>query len=154
MLTVFFGFQGVVHFENLPLLQTVNEECYHFAALEECSTSNGQNYVPLIHGFCMTIIRHHIELGKWWIIWPNRKKILSNSHHIHNIWAPCDFSLFPKLKLLLRAKRFEPLEEVKENVTKEWKPYLHRPMKIAWMNGWSFGIHVSLRIVVILKEVK
>jgi len=35
--------------------------------------------------------------------------------------APCDFFLFPKLKLPLRGKRFETVEAVKENALKELK---------------------------------
>ena len=35
--------------------------------------------------------------------------------------APCDFFLFPKLKLTLRGKRFQSIEEIKENATRELK---------------------------------
>ncbi|KZC03764.1 hypothetical protein WN55_04220 [Dufourea novaeangliae] len=35
--------------------------------------------------------------------------------------APCDFFLFPKLKLPLRERRFESIEAIKENSLKELK---------------------------------
>ena len=35
--------------------------------------------------------------------------------------APCDFFLFPKLKLPLRGKRFQSIEEIKKNATRELK---------------------------------
>ena len=35
--------------------------------------------------------------------------------------APCDFFLFPRLKLPLRGKRFEAIEAIKENSQKELK---------------------------------
>ena len=35
--------------------------------------------------------------------------------------APCDFFLFPRLKLPLRGKRFETIEAIKENSQKELK---------------------------------
>jgi transposase len=33
--------------------------------------------------------------------------------------APCDFFLFPKIKMALKGKRFQDVDEIKQNVTEE-----------------------------------
>jgi len=67
--------------------------------------------------------------------------------------APCDFFLFPKLKLPLRGKRFQSIEEIKENATRELKAIPSSAYQ-AWRTGSSVGTCVLLQMDHILKEIK
>jgi hypothetical protein len=123
LLTVFFDYRGVVHYEFLPTGKTVNKEYY----------------LEVMRRLCNAIRRKRPDL--WvensWILHhdnaPAHTSMLIRNYlakHSTNMapqapyspdMAPCDFFLFPKLKLPLRGKRFETLEAVKENATKELK---------------------------------
>ncbi|CAK9818879.1 hypothetical protein ANTQUA_LOCUS9953 [Anthophora quadrimaculata] len=57
--------------------------------------------------------------------------------------APCDFFLFPKLKLPLRGRRFESIEAIKENSQKELKALPSSAFKKCfeeWEKRWRMCI--------------
>ena len=58
MLTVFFDYRGVVHYEFLPTGQTVNKEYYLsvMGHLCEAIRKKRRNYGPTTLGFCTTIM--------------------------------------------------------------------------------------------------
>ena len=46
--------------------------------------------------------------------WPRTTWQWSPILHTHTIWPPCDFFLFPKLKLRMKGRRFDTTEEIQE----------------------------------------
>ena len=56
--------------------------------------------------------------------------------------APCDFFLFPKLKLTLRGTRFDLIEAIKRNSWKELKAIPKVPIKSVSKTGKNTGIRV------------
>ncbi|KOC58991.1 hypothetical protein WH47_07712 [Habropoda laboriosa] len=57
--------------------------------------------------------------------------------------APCDFFLFPRLKLPLRGKHFETIEAIKENSQKELKAIPKSAYKKCfedWKTRWHMCI--------------
>ncbi|CAK9811861.1 Mariner Mos1 transposase [Anthophora quadrimaculata] len=123
LLTVFFDFRGVVHFEYLPPGRTVNKE-YYLSVLMRLRDAVRRK-------------RPELWSNNSWILHDDNapshraRTVLDylTKHQINTIeqppyspdLAPCDFFLFPKLKLPLRGKRFDTLEAIKENATKELK---------------------------------
>jgi len=54
--------------------------------------------------------------------------------------APCDFFLFPKLKLPLRGTRFESIQDIKENSLRELKAipeYAYKKCMDDWIVRWK-----------------
>lgn len=123
LLTVFFDCRGVVHSEFLPPGQTVNKEYY----------------VSVLKRLRENIRRKRPELWRdnsWFLHHDNAPAHTSHlvrdyltKNNVHTVpqapyspdMAPCDFFLFPRLKLPLRGKRFETIEAIKYNSQKELK---------------------------------
>lgn len=123
MLTVFFDYRGVVHSEFLPEGQTVNKH-YYLEVMKRLRNSvrrkrpdlwNNNSWI-LHHdnapSHTSTIVREFLA--------KNSTNIIDQAPYSPDM-APCDFFLFPKLKLPLRGRRFESIEVIKENSTKELK---------------------------------
>lgn len=121
MLTVFFDQEGVVHHEYAPRSRTINKE-YYLEVLKR-----------LRHALRRK--RPHLwKSGNWLLHHDNAP---AHSSHLiqefltkHGIVqlrqplyspdiAPCDFWLFPMLKYPLKGKRFDDVEEIKQNATRE-----------------------------------
>ena len=51
-----------------------------------------------------------------------------------------------KIKIITSVKRYESLKAIKER-GRSWKRCNHRPIKNAWMSGWSVSMCVSLRML-------
>lgn len=145
LLTVFFDFRGVVHFEYLPSGETVNKE-YYLSVLKRLRDAVRRkrpelwsNNSWLLHDDNAPSHRAHIV------------RDYLTKHQVNTIlqppyspdMAPCDFFLFPKLKLPLRGKRFESLETIKENATKELKSIPTEAYKMCmdkWVERWRMCV--------------
>ena len=69
-------------------------------------------------------------------------KVIDQSPYSPDL-APCDFSLFPKLKHPLRGTRHESIEVIKRNSLKELKAILAEAYKKCmenWINRWHVYI--------------
>ena len=119
MLIVFFDSRGVVHHEYAPQGQTVTREYY-------------KGVICHLHN-AVRRKRPDLWAAKTWQLHHDNAPAYS-SHLIqgflakHNIplicqapyspdMAPCDFWLFPKLKMLLKGTRFESREDIMRNAT-------------------------------------
>ena len=98
MLTVFFNYCGVVHYEFLPPGQTVNKEYY----------------LNVMRRFCTTIMRR-LTLHSFFVtITPKTQRISFHSHHIRLIWLRVTSGFSPNSKdhsedtVLTRLKRYKP----------------------------------------------
>lgn len=123
MLTIFFDYRGVVHYEFLPPGQTVNKE-YYLSVMRRLREA-------------IRLKRPNLWKDKNWFLHHDnapshtalvlRDFFIKNSMHIvpqppySPDLAPCDFWLFSKLKRPLRGHRFESTDEIKEKSKKELK---------------------------------
>ena len=119
LLTVFFDSSGVLHHEYAPQGQTVTKEYYEGVL---CRLRNAVRRK-----------RPDLWAAKSWQL--HHDNAPAHSSHLiqrflvkHNIplvrqapyspdMAPCDFWLFPKLKIPLKGKRFESREDIMRNAT-------------------------------------
>jgi len=121
ILITFFEIDGFVHHEYVPRGQTVNKEFYKTVL---------QRLRDAVH-------RHRPD--KWrsgnWILHhdntPAHRAVTTNEflakHKIPPLphppyspdLAPCDFFLFPQLKKTMKGRRFDDIEEVQANATRQ-----------------------------------
>lgn len=142
MLTVFFDIRGVVHSEFLPEGQTVNKE-YYLGVMRRLRENVRRKRPDLWRN--NSWILHHDNA-------PAHKAIIVNeflNKNSTNIieqppyspdMAPCDFFLFPKLKLPLRGTRFASIEDIKTNSQRELKAipeYSFKKCFDDWIVRWK-----------------
>ena len=107
MLTVFFDYRGVVHYEFLPTGQTVNKE-YYLSVMRHLREAIRKKR-PELWATNSWILRHDKPSHTALIL---REFLAKNSTHVapqppYSLdLAPCDFWLFRKLKRPLRGNRF------------------------------------------------
>lgn len=145
MLIVFFDIRGVVHHEFVPTGQTVNKEFY-LTVLRRLRES-------------IRLKRPQLWQNKSWILHDDnapchRAAIINEYKAKHNIntidqppyspdLAPCDFFLFPKLKLPLRGTRFDSIDDIKENSKKELKAIPENAYKKCF-DDWKCRWHMCV----------
>jgi len=114
MLTVFFDYRGVVHYEFLPPGQTVNKE-YYLNVMRHLREAIRQKR-PELWADNSWFLHHDNAPSHTALVL--RDFFIKNSTHIvpqppySPDLAPSDFWLFPKLKLPLRGHRFDSIEEI------------------------------------------
>jgi len=121
MLIAFFDIDGLVHHEYVPRGQTVNKE-FHKTVLQRLHDA---------------VRRHRPE--KWhsgkWILHhdnaPAHRAVTTNEflakHNLSSLphppyspdLAPCDFFLFPQLKKTMQGRRFDYIEKIDANATRQ-----------------------------------
>ena len=123
MLIIFFDCEGVVHYEFAPRGQTINKE-YYVEVLKRLRDavrrkrprfwSNGD---WLLHHD--NAPAHSSNLVQQFLV---KHKIvqLRQPPYSPDI-APCNFSMFPKLKMALKGKRFDDIETNQSTATRELK---------------------------------
>jgi len=127
-LTAFFDTDGLVHHEYVPRGQTVNKEFYK----------------TVLQRLRDAVRRHRPE--KWrsgnWIPHhdnaPAHRAVTTNEflakHNIPSLphppcspdLAPCDFFLFPQLKKTMKGRRFDDIEEVHANATRQMRAIIKK----------------------------
>lgn len=123
MMIVFFDYQGVVHSEFLPTGQTANAEWYvnvlrHLREdIRRKRPELWANQSWFLHHDNAPIHTAHLTRD---YLTKNNVNVIPQAPYSPDM-APCDFFLFPKLKLPLRGKHFETIEAIKENSQKELK---------------------------------
>ena len=81
----------------------------------------GMTHVCAVTGFFTTITRQRIHRILRSNFWRNTRLYSSDSLSYSPDIAPCDFWMFPKLKMALKGKRFDDIETIQSNATRELK---------------------------------
>lgn len=123
MLTVFFDYRGVVHYEFLPPGQTVNKE-YYLGVMRRLREAirlkrpelwaNNSWFLHHDNAPCHTAFVLCDFFAK------NSTHIVPQPPYSPDL-APCDFWLFSKLKRPMRGRRFDTIEEIKTESKKVLK---------------------------------
>lgn len=141
MLTVFFDYQGVVHHEYAPKGQTITKEYYidvlrrlRDAVRRKRPEFKESGSWKLHHDNAPAHSAHVVQqfLAKHGI------PVVSQPPYSPDL-APCDFFLFPKIKMALKGKRFQDVDEIKQNATEQLrgvsKNDFHRCFQ-KWQERW------------------
>jgi hypothetical protein len=108
MLIVFFNMKGIVHREFVPPNTTVNSDFYR--DILRCLTENVRQKRPELWRNHNWLLHHnnasaHTSLKTTEFVTTNNMVIIPDL-------APCDFGLFPKLKMKLKRQRFETMSDI------------------------------------------
>lgn len=121
MITVFFDQDGIVHHEYAPRGQTVNKE-YYLEVLRRLRDAVRRKRPELWTSRDWLLHHdnapaHSSNLIQHFLVKHDIKQ-LRQPPYSPDI-APSDFWLFPKLKIPLKGKRFDDVEQIKQNATKD-----------------------------------
>lgn len=123
LITVFFDWKGVVHYEFLPRGRTVNKE-YYVEVLRHLREAIRKKRPELWAN--KTFILHHdnapahaSRLVSQFLTNTNTS-LLTQPPYSPDL-SPCDFFLFPKIKKTMKGKRYANIEDIKTASLKELK---------------------------------
>ena len=123
LLTVVLDASEVVHHEYLPKGSTVNQT-YYIEVLKRLRDAFRQKKPELWRSgdwfFHHDNAPAHSALRTREFLAKHSITVLPHSPYSPD-FAPCDFFLFPMLKIPLKGRRFETIPEIKANATKELK---------------------------------
>jgi len=142
VLIAFFDIDRLVHYEYVPRGRTVNKEFYK----------------TVLQRLRDALRRHRPE--KWrsgnWILRrdnaPAHRAVTKNEfvakHNIPSLPqppyspdpAPCDFSLFPQLKKIMKGRRFDDVEEIEANTSRQMRAITESDYQRCfgrWQERWN-----------------
>lgn len=145
LLTVFFDYHGVVHSEFLPAGQTVNKE-YYLSVMKRLREAIRRKRPELWRNNSW-ILHHdnapsHTALIICDFLAKNSTTVINQAPYSPDM-APCDFFLFPKLKIPLRGRRFDTIEAIKKNSLEELKAIpsaAYKKCMSDWIKRWHICI--------------
>lgn len=145
LLTVFFDFRGVVHSEFLPEGRTVNKE-YYLQVMRRLREAIRKKRPELWRNNSW-ILHHdnapsHTALTICEFLAKNSTNTIKQAPYSPDL-APCDFFLFPKLKIPLRGRRFESIDAIKKNSLEELKA-IHSSAYKKCMDDWIKRWHMCV----------
>jgi [histone H3]-lysine36 N-dimethyltransferase SETMAR len=123
LLTVFFDSKGVIHHEFLPKGQTVNQVYYKQVLLNLLVKIRKKR--PEMWTTGLWFLQHdnapaHTALSIRDFLAQKQISVLPHPPYSPDL-APCDFFLFPKIKLDLKGKRFDDIETIQSNLAAQLK---------------------------------
>src|SRR5215469_11371107 len=136
MLIVFFDWKGIVHHEFVPCGETVNKEFYLkvMKRLREAVRRNRPetwtNKTWILHhdnapAHASLLIREFLA---------KQETIVVPQPPYSRDLAPADFFLFPKSKSTLKGRRFQTVEEIKENSLQDLRAIPQNTFQDAFQN--------------------
>ena len=156
LLTVFLDSRGVVHHEYAPQGQTVNKQYYEGVL---CRLRNAEQRK-----------RPDLWAAETWQL--HHDNAPAHSSHLiqgflakHNIplvrqapyspdMAPCDFWLFPKLKMPLKGTRFEPREDIMRNAKAQLYKIPQEAFQTCFQQWRTAGRSVCITKEITLKGIR
>jgi len=119
MLLTFFDIRGIVHYEFVPTGQTVNQVCY-LEVLERLHEKVRQKRPELFDNNSW-ILHHnnapaHTALSVREFLTTKQISVLEHPAYSLDL-APNDIFLFPKIKEILKGRRFDDIDDIRSNTT-------------------------------------
>ena len=142
MLICFFDQKGIVHREFVPPGITVNADFYYDALrrlrenVRRKKPQKWQNQNFIIHHVNAPA---HRSFKVSQFLAKNNMRVIPHPPYSPDL-APCDFFLFPKLKLRMKVRRFDTIEEIQEESQRVLDTIPKRDFHgcfQAWQKGWD-----------------
>ena len=142
MLIVFFDISGVVHHEYIPKGQTVNQHVYKEVLIHLRDAirrkrpelwSSGDYYLHHDNAPAHTALKVRNYLAK------NKVSVLPQPPYSPDL-APCDFYLFPKLKIVMKGQCYDDVDAIKQKTDNELRCISResfRQYMQAWVKRWD-----------------
>ena len=106
---------------------------------------NAPNFGGQVSGFCIKTAAAHTALSvRQFLKKKNRMTTASHPLPYSPDLAPCDFFLFPRMKRNLKGKRFQNVQQVREETTEALNAVTLQQFRTVWNSGKSGGIIVLI----------
>ena len=146
MLIIFFDCEGVVHYEFAPRGQTINKK-YYVEVLKRLRDAVRRKRPRFwSSGDCLlhhdNAPAHLSNLVQEFLTKHNFAQL--RQHPYSPDIAPCDFYVFPKLKMALKGKRFDDIETMQNNATRKLKAIQKSAFEDCfkmWKHHWERVVH-------------
>jgi len=141
VLVVFFNLDGIVRAEFVPRNTTVNSE-YYKGLLERLRNDVRRKWPEKwANGF---ILHHdnttcHTSLLVWQFLSNKNITVFSHPPYSPDL-APCNFWLFPKVKMTMKGKRFELIQDIEAAMTAQLKTLTKEDFQNCfrkWQERWD-----------------
>ncbi|XP_067942994.1 protein GVQW3-like [Watersipora subatra] len=142
LLITFFDIRGVVHSEFLPHGQTVNQHVYKDILIRLRDSIRRKRRDLWLSGDWY--LHHdnapaHTSLMVRQYLAKNKVTVLNHPPYSPDL-APCDFYLFPKVKLTMKGERFDDIPTIQENVTRQLRSFMESDFQHCmdqWKRRWD-----------------
>jgi len=144
----FFDIKGIVHKEFVPTGQTVNSGfyCEVLRRLRE----NLRRHRPQFWRERTWLLHHdnapsHTSVLTHYFLAKNKIAVIPHPPYSPDL-APCDFFLFPKLKLKLKGRRFDTIEEIQAESQRVLDTLTEKDFQEAyqkWRRRWDRCLHAE-----------
>jgi len=156
VLIVFFDMEGIVHFEYVPQGQTVNQQFYLHVLKRlrlAVSRKRTQKLAADPGRYITTMCQHtqHIPSRYFWQVMAFLSFI---NHPAPLTWLRVTFGCSPQLKTVLKGKRFEDIDTIKQNATSTPNTIPKDSFKNVSSSGRTARSSVSVHKESILKIMK
>ena len=146
MLICFFDQEGIVHREFFPPAMTVNADFYcdvlrklrENVRRKRPQKWQNQNLINHDNAPAHRSFRVSQFLAK------NNMTVILHPPHSPDL-APCDFFLFPKLKLWMKGRRFDNIEEIQEESQRVLEKFQKGTSRDASKHGRNAGTAVFVQ---------
>lgn len=142
MLTVFFDFHGIVHFEFVPQGETVNR-VYYRGVLQRLREKIRKKRPELWRDNSWFLHHDNAPAHSALLIREfcakNQMTVLPHPPYSPDL-ALCDFFLFPKLKSVLKGRRFQSVDDIKANSSQTLKDISKEAIQdcfAKWKHRWE-----------------
>jgi hypothetical protein len=102
--------------------------------------ARGQRKGNLERGLCITTMHRRTQLTRFRFFLANHGILVAQQPPYSPDMAPCDFWLYPQLKMSLKEKRFNDIYTIKTNTTKHQSSILKDSFKKYFQN-WQNSYH-------------
>jgi len=148
MIITFFDTKGIVHKEFVPTDQTVSSGfyCEVLRRLHE----NVRRHRPQLWRE-QTLLLHHVNASSHTSVLThqflakNKISVIPHPPYSPDL-APCDFFLFPKLKLKLKGRRLDTIEEIQAEWQRVLDTLTEKDFQEAfqkWRRRWDRCLHAG-----------
>jgi len=147
MIITFFDIKGIVHKEFVPKGQTVNSGFY--CEVLQRLRERVQRHRPQLWREQTWLLHHdnasHTAILTHQFLAKNKIAVIPHPPYSPDL-APCDFFLFPKMKLKLKGRRFDTIEEIQAETQKVLDTLTEKDFQEAfqkWRRQWDRCLHAG-----------
>ena len=148
MIITFFDIKGIVHKELVPTGQTVNSGLY--CEVLRRLLEKVRRHRPQLWREQIWLLQHdnapsHTSVLTYQFLAKNKIAVIPHPSYSPDL-APCNFFLFPKMKLKLKGRRIDTIEEIQAESQRVLDTLTEKDFQKAfqkWRRRWDRCLHAG-----------